>query len=494
MTLPLAALSGHGYWWIALGIGLAAALVVAFLLAVLVMTVVEHRALGRRPARGRDQGRGQHREHPAARGDRARARPDRRGGRRAGRLHERAHRRVRWSMSTATSWRSSRRPRRRRGRRARGRADRRSPAPRADLAGPRDARVRARGRGGRAPAPARGSGHGDQRAVRHHPRRAARHRPQGRGRGRAEAAMTPLVDRRHRPARRGHPGRRSTCCNGVLSAARSIVPSVEKIARAAAAGRRTSTPRRCCSRRRIRSPDGRGSRGVRRLARRDPRRRELGDPCSSHPSHPSERSRSSPPLLIVLALVYYLVATILELRKITAGLDEVIVSVGEIVEKSAPVNDVVNHINGQLDAGVDLLEGLLVQKAGMDDAVGLVEGLYAGAAAAGFRNFPESGTIEGAADRRGLHEGHAHARPARPRGSDRDGQPGRPGAAQRRGRQPRGAPLYARSAIRARRALPRSPVIGTDAPVQYEQRDDIGAPRRRLPSRGPRRVSPTNPE
>ena len=29
--------------------------------------------------------------------------------------------------------------------------------------------------------------------------------------------------------------------------------------------------------------------------------------------------------------------------------------------------------------------------------------------------------------------------------------------------------------------LPRSPVIGTDAPVQYEQRDDIGAPRKRLP-------------
>ena len=31
-------------------------------------------------------------------------------------------------------------------------------------------------------------------------------------------------------------------------------------------------------------------------------------------------------------------------------------------------------------------------------------------------------------------------------------------------------------------ALPRSPVIGTDAPVQYEQRDDIGAPRKRLPA------------
>ena len=97
-------------------------------------------------------------------------------------------------------------------------------------------------------------------------------------------------------------------------------------------------------------------------------------------------------LLIVLALVFYLVSTILQLRTITAGLDTVIGSVSEIVQKSAPVADVVNSINGQLDAGVDLLEGLLVQKAGMQDALGLVEGLYAGSAAAGFRSFPESGT------------------------------------------------------------------------------------------------------
>ena len=85
-------------------------------------------------------------------------------------------------------------------------------------------------------------------------------------------------------------------------------------------------------------------------------------------------------VLIVLALVFYLVSTILALRKITKGLDEVIGSVVEIIEKSAPVNDVVNSINEQLDAGVELLEGLLVQKAGLVDAVGLVDGLYAGSA------------------------------------------------------------------------------------------------------------------
>ena len=98
-------------------------------------------------------------------------------------------------------------------------------------------------------------------------------------------------------------------------------------------------------------------------------------------------------VLIVLALVYFLVMTIVQLRKITSGLDTVIGSVTEIVQKSAPVNDVVNTINGQLDAGVELLEGLLVKKAGIEDAVGLVEGLYAGAGAAGFRNIPESATI-----------------------------------------------------------------------------------------------------
>ena len=46
-----------------------------------------------------------------------------------------------------------------------------------------------------------------------------------------------------------------------------------------------------------------------------------------------------------------------------------IAGVGEIVEKTGPVNDVVGAINEQLDAGVDLLEGLLVKKAGGSGAV-----------------------------------------------------------------------------------------------------------------------------
>ena len=187
--------------------------------------------------------------------------------------------------------------------------------------------------------------------------------------------------------------------------------------------------------------------------------------------------------LIVLALVFYLVSTIVQLRKITAGLDEVIVSVGEIVQKSAPVNGVVTAINEQLDAGVDLLEGLLVKKAGMTDAVGLVEGLYAGSAAAGFRSFPESATTRapriGEVYTRGTLTLARLGREA----PIAAGNPAGPAL-----RDIEGGSLAARQLYpHARQARPpshdRSPVIGTDAPVQYEQRDDIGAPRKRLPDR-----------
>src|SRR6476660_9140085 len=93
-------------------------------------------------------------------------------------------------------------------------------------------------------------------------------------------------------------------------------------------------------------------------------------------------------VLIVLALVFYLVSTILALQKITKGLDQAIAGVVGIIEKSAPVNEVVTTINQNLDAGVDLLEGLLVKKAGLVGAGALVKGLYPGADAAGLRNFP----------------------------------------------------------------------------------------------------------
>ena len=186
-------------------------------------------------------------------------------------------------------------------------------------------------------------------------------------------------------------------------------------------------------------------------------------------------------VLIVLALVFYLVSVIVQLRKITAGLDEVIGSVGEIVAKSAPVNAVVNTINEQLDAGVDLLEGLLVKKAGLADAVGLVDGLYAGAAADGFRNFPEARTTKAprigevytrgtlTLARLGREAPIARGNPAGP--ALRHVEYGSLAARE----------LYPELRQSRPESLPRSPVIGTDAPSQYEEREDIGKPRKRLP-------------
>jgi hypothetical protein len=188
---------------------------------------------------------------------------------------------------------------------------------------------------------------------------------------------------------------------------------------------------------------------------------------------------------IVAALVFYLVSVIVSLRKITAGLDEVITGVGEIVAKSAPVNEIVTAINEQLDAGVEALEGLLVKKAGMIDAVGLVDGLYTGAAAAGFRNFPESATVKApriaevytrgtlTLARLGREAPIAAANPAGP--VLRNVEAGSLAARL----------LYPEVRQSRPANLPRSPVIGVDAPVQYEQREDVGLPRKRLPRRSP---------
>jgi hypothetical protein len=187
-------------------------------------------------------------------------------------------------------------------------------------------------------------------------------------------------------------------------------------------------------------------------------------------------------VLIVAAIVVYLVATIVALRRITAGLDEAIAGVGEIIEKSAPVAPVVADINANLDAGVDLLEGLLVKKAGLSDAVGLIDGLYPGAAAAGLRNFPDSRTIKPpriaevytrgtlTLARLGREAPIAAASPNGPALRN----PAHGSSAARSlypdGREPRA------------RALPRSPVIGTDSPVQYDPSEEVGGPRRRMPA------------
>jgi hypothetical protein len=167
-------------------------------------------------------------------------------------------------------------------------------------------------------------------------------------------------------------------------------------------------------------------------------------------------------VLIVLALVYYLVSTIVALKQITDGLDDTIASVVEIIEKSAPVNDVVVDINTNLDVAVGALEGLLVKKAGMVDAIGLVEGLYPGAGATGFR---EQGTTK--APR--ISEVYT-------RGTLTLARLGR--EAPIAVLSPNGPALRnaAYGSAASRTLYPanrpnRSPIIGTDSPIQYEAPD-----------------------
>jgi hypothetical protein len=186
-------------------------------------------------------------------------------------------------------------------------------------------------------------------------------------------------------------------------------------------------------------------------------------------------------VLIIVVLVVYLLLTIMALRRITRGLDEAIAGVTGIIDKTAPLGEVVPTINQNLDAGVDLLEGLLVKKAGLEDAVGLVDGLYPGAAAQGLRNFPDStsvvapriaevytkGTLTLA--RLGREAPIAAASPAGPALRD-------PAYGSRSARA-----LYPGGRPERPQPMPRSPVIGTDSPVQYDASIEVGGPRSRMP-------------
>jgi hypothetical protein len=185
-------------------------------------------------------------------------------------------------------------------------------------------------------------------------------------------------------------------------------------------------------------------------------------------------------VIVVLALVYYLVATIVALRQITKGLDEAIDAVGEIIAKSAPVEGVVGDINQNLDAAVDALEGLLVKKAGLEDAVGLIDGLYPGAGAAGLRNYEGSGDIKPPRIAEVYTKGTLTLA--------RLGREAPVAAASPNGPAIRNVTYASHSARKlypdATEARPhRSPVIGTDAPVQYEPSETPGV-RLRMPVDG----------
>jgi hypothetical protein len=183
---------------------------------------------------------------------------------------------------------------------------------------------------------------------------------------------------------------------------------------------------------------------------------------------------------IVAVLVYYLFMTIVALIMIRDGLDEAISGVVGIIEKSAPVNEVVTDINQNLDAGVDLLEGLLVKKAGMEDAVGLVDGLYPGAGAEGLRNFPESKTVKAPRIAEVYTKGTLTLARLGREAPIAAASPNGPAL-----RNPAYGSLAARALYPETRqtrpaGMPRSPIIGTDSPVQYVPSESPGV-RNRMP-------------
>jgi hypothetical protein len=187
-------------------------------------------------------------------------------------------------------------------------------------------------------------------------------------------------------------------------------------------------------------------------------------------------------VLIVLALVYYLVSTIVQLRAITNGLDDVIANVGEILAKTEPVEPVVADINDNLDAAVSALEGLLVKKAGMEDAMGLVDGLYPGAAAAGLRDFPESSEVTPPRIGEVYTKGTLTLARLGREAPIAMGNPAGPVLRAVEYGSLNARLLYPEVRQSRPERLGRSPVIGTDSPEQYEQRDDIGKPRKRMRS------------
>lgn len=96
--------------------------------------------------------------------------------------------------------------------------------------------------------------------------------------------------------------------------------------------------------------------------------------------------------LIIAAAAIYLLATIMQLFKINSGLSVVLPLVGQIVQKTAPVNPIVDDINANLVVTRDALENLMWKKAGPDSA-GLVESLFPGEGAKFLRRTGRTGKV-----------------------------------------------------------------------------------------------------
>ncbi len=165
--------------------------------------------------------------------------------------------------------------------------------------------------------------------------------------------------------------------------------------------------------------------------------------------------------VIIAELAIYLIATIVQLFRINAGLSVVLPLVGQIVAKTNPVNPVVDDINAQLVVTRDALENLMLKKAGPDSA-GLVESLFPGEGAKFLQRVRRSGKVVNvgtvytrgvgilASLGRGAPIGAAHAKGA----AVRDAQYSTTEVAK----------LYPAPAARRdpSRNIPKSPVVGKD--------------------------------
>jgi hypothetical protein len=138
-----------------------------------------------------------------------------------------------------------------------------------------------------------------------------------------------------------------------------------------------------------------------------------------------------------------------------------------------PVNGVVKTINQHLDAGVDLLEGLLVKKAGMADAVGLVDGLYPGSAAGGFRKFPASSTTKAPRIGTVYTKGALTLARLGREAPIAAGSPSGPALRDAAYGSAASAKLYRDPRQSRPASMPKSPVVGTDSPVQYHPDADV---------------------
>lgn len=181
-------------------------------------------------------------------------------------------------------------------------------------------------------------------------------------------------------------------------------------------------------------------------------------------------------VLCIAAIVVFLLAIIVELKTISDGLDVVIPPVGELVAKTQPVNELVHQIVADLVAGTNLLEGLLVKKAGVDDAAGLIESLFPGGGQAFLARQGRRGKPRhfGVVYSRGALQ-LARLGRAAPLGQPMRGAPLRdPLAASASPRtlypDPRGVGVEGTSAGAPNR--PRTPVIGANSPVQYRPPGD----------------------